>query len=253
MDIDWFTFAAQIVNFLVLVALLRWLLYDRIVRAMKRREEKIADRLKQADQKRAEAETRVKQYEEKRRQFDQQREELLKEARRAVQQERQQLLRQAKEDVNRQREKWHEEYRRGRDDLLSDVRRQAGQMALHAARRTLAQLADAELEERICNAFASRVEQLNDEQREEIVRHLGNGQADVSLRSAFELSDEWRRRLGELIRKTFSHDAEISFEKEPDLICGVQLDVGGYSFGWNVREFLHDLELEFDERLKSIG
>ena len=58
MKIDWFTFAAQMINFLVLVALLQWLLYGPIVRAMKKREEKIAGRLEQASWKREEAEER---------------------------------------------------------------------------------------------------------------------------------------------------------------------------------------------------
>jgi hypothetical protein len=35
------------------------------------------------------------------------------------------------------------------------------------------------------------------------------------------------------------------------LICGLELDVGGYSFGWNVKDFLRDLEVEFSERLKD--
>jgi F-type H+-transporting ATPase subunit b len=36
--IDWFTVVAQIVNFLILVALLKHFLYDRIIRAMDKRE-----------------------------------------------------------------------------------------------------------------------------------------------------------------------------------------------------------------------
>jgi vacuolar-type H+-ATPase subunit H len=98
MKIDWFTFAAQIVNFLVLVALLRWLLYDPIVRAMKKREEKIAGRLEEADRKREEAEEKVQEYEEKSRQLDQKRDELLKEARHEAHEEQQRLLKEAKQE-----------------------------------------------------------------------------------------------------------------------------------------------------------
>lgn len=251
MNIDWFTFAAQIVNFLVLVALLRWLLYGPIVRAMRRREEKIASRLQEADQERAKAETRVGEYERKSQQLDEHREAMLMEARREAHEEHQRMLEEARAEVDRKREHWHETYRREREDIVSDVRRQAGQMAVEAARHALSQLADADLEKRMCDSFAARLRELGDEQREEIARYLGNGQANVSIRSTFDMPHQRRERLREMVRESFGHEGEISFEQSRDLICGLELDIGGYSFGWNVKEFLHDLELEFDERLKS--
>ena len=52
--IDWFTVAAQIVNFLILVALLKYFLYGRIVDAMDRREQSIAQRWNLAEQREAE-------------------------------------------------------------------------------------------------------------------------------------------------------------------------------------------------------
>jgi F-type H+-transporting ATPase subunit b len=49
MLIDWFTVAAQIVNFLVLVALLKHFLWGRLVRAIDEREKRIAGRLSAAE------------------------------------------------------------------------------------------------------------------------------------------------------------------------------------------------------------
>lgn len=251
MNIDWFTFAAQIVNFLVLVALLRWLLYGRILRAMKVREEKIANRLKEAERKHSEAEEKVEQYEEKTREIDRRREELLEEARREAREEHERLLKEARREVDRKRDQWQQAYHRELDDLLSDLRRQAGKMGVEAARRTLVQLAETDLDKRMCDTFAARMRELGEEQRREIRRHLGNGDVEVSIRSAFDVSNEQKQRLRETIRETFGYGADISFETSTDLICGLELDVGGYRFGWNVREFLHDLEHDFDERLKS--
>jgi len=251
MNIDWFTFAAQIVNFLVLVALLRWLLYDPIVRAMSRREEKIAGRLEEAERKREEAERKIEEYERKSREIEQQREGLLQEARREAEQEKQRHLQESRQEVDRRRERWQEAFRREQDDFLADLRREAGHMAVEAARRTLSQLADADLEGRMCDAFAARLQVLGGEQREEIRRHLGNGEAQLAVRSAFDVSEERREGLREAIRKTFEIEADISFQQSSDLICGLELDVGGYSFGWSVKDFLSDLDLKFSERLRA--
>jgi len=251
MSIDWFTFVAQIVNFLVLVALLRWLLYGPIVRAMKKREWKIASRVEEADQKREEAEETVQEYQEKSHQLDREREDLLKEARREAHQEYQRLLKETKQEVDRRREQWQDALHREHEDFLSELRRQVGEMGLHAARRTLEQLADADLEQRMCDALASRLEQVGDEQREEIRRHLNNGEAEASVRSAFDMSGDQREWFRNLIRQKFEANVDVSFERSADLICGLELNVGGYSFGWNVRDFLRELEVEFSQRLKD--
>lgn len=251
MKIDWFTFAAQIVNFLVLVALLRWLLYGPIVRAMNQREAKIAGRLQEADEMQQAADDKVQQYENKARELEQEREEIFRQARQEAQQEHKRLLKDARKEVDRRREHWEREFHREREDLLSDLRRQAGESAMQVARRTLSKLADTELEARMFEAFLARLQQIDDDKREEIIHHLGDGEAELLIRTAFDVSQEQRDRLHETIHDTFNTNAEISFEQSSDLICGLELDVGGYSFGWNVKDFLHGIDTEFTERLRS--
>ncbi|MFQ3186924.1 MAG: F-type H+-transporting ATPase subunit b, partial [Marinomonas primoryensis] len=53
MLIDWFTVIAQLINFLVLVWLLKRFLYRPILNAIDAREKRIADELADADEKRA--------------------------------------------------------------------------------------------------------------------------------------------------------------------------------------------------------
>jgi F-type H+-transporting ATPase subunit b len=55
MLIDWFTVSAQVVNFLILVWLLKRFLYRPILNAIDAREKRIATELADADAKRAEA------------------------------------------------------------------------------------------------------------------------------------------------------------------------------------------------------
>jgi F-type H+-transporting ATPase subunit b len=73
MLIDWFTVGAQIVNFLILVWLLKHFLYKPILDAIDAREKKIAAELADADTKRTEAEKERADFENKNKTFDQQR------------------------------------------------------------------------------------------------------------------------------------------------------------------------------------
>ena len=73
MLINWFTVIAQIVNFVVLVALLKHFLYAPLLRAIDSREKRIADRLAEASQKNQEAEQQMKFVMEKTSEVDHQR------------------------------------------------------------------------------------------------------------------------------------------------------------------------------------
>lgn len=250
MNIDWFTFAAQIVNFLVLVALLHRFLYGPISRAMAEREQKIANRLQEAANEKRAAEEKAEQFDEKLRELHGQRDELLVEARQAADSERRQGLRQAQLEVERKRREWHESFQRERRDIIAELRRFAGEAGIEAARHALTELADEALEESMFNRFMARLERLEGEERATMQDHLVASEAAITIRSAFEAPAPWRERLKNALQEKFAYHREIAFETARDLICGVELDADGYAFGWNVGEFLHELEEEFDKRIK---
>lgn len=251
MNIDWFTFVAQIVNFLVLVALLRWFLYGPIVRAMQQREQKIAAEVLQAEQSQQEAEALTQKYEQKLRDLEEQRDAMLKNARHEVEVQRKQLLQNAREEVHRKRLDWLQAFEREREDVLLELRHRAGHMSVETGRRALAELAHESLEERIFATFTSRLHELDGERRKEIKSILGKGNDEVSIRSAFEITDSWKERLIATVTDEFEYRGGVNFELSPNLICGLELDVGGYAFGWNVNEFLENLETELEARLKT--
>ena len=62
MLIDWFTVSAQVVNFLILVWLMKRFLYKPILHAIDAREQRIAKKIADADAKRAEAEKEREQW-----------------------------------------------------------------------------------------------------------------------------------------------------------------------------------------------
>ena len=81
MLIDWFTVVAQIVNFLILVGLLKYFLYGRIIRAMDQREERIAARLAEAQQREQEAKEERQHYQARKEELEKQKGGILAQAR----------------------------------------------------------------------------------------------------------------------------------------------------------------------------
>jgi F-type H+-transporting ATPase subunit b len=90
---------AQIVNFLILVWLLKHFLYKPILDAIDAREKRIAAELADADTKKAEAEKERTDFEDKNKAFDEQRSALLGKAADEAKAERERLIDQAKKDA----------------------------------------------------------------------------------------------------------------------------------------------------------
>ena len=73
MEINWFTVIAQIINFLILVWLLKRFLYKPVLNAIDEREKKIAAQLSDAETKKAEAQKERDVFEQKNEAFDKER------------------------------------------------------------------------------------------------------------------------------------------------------------------------------------
>jgi len=75
----------------------------------------------------------------------------------------------------------------------------------------------------------------------------------VVVRSGFPLQPAQQTGLRQVVEEQFGETQTVQFEHASELVCGLELDVGGYSFGWNVDAFFQELERAFDEQLRTIG
>src|ERR1700685_1084720 len=96
MLIDWFTVAAQALNFIILVWLLKRYLYKPILNAVDAREKRIAAELADADAKKAEAKKEQDEFQPKNERSDQQRAALRSKATQQANVEGQRLLNEAR-------------------------------------------------------------------------------------------------------------------------------------------------------------
>ena len=146
MLIDWFTVVAQIINFLVLLVLLKWLLFDRVVRAMDQREEKIATRLNEAQQQRHEVEHRAQEVDQERDEIRSKREGMLESARQEADEQQRKWLREAREQIDRKRDQWQRDLAQRQQQMVEEFGQRASDALLNAMQQALRELADADLQ-----------------------------------------------------------------------------------------------------------
>ena len=242
MLINWFTVIAQIVNFLILVFLLKYFLYDRIVKAMDEREQRIQLRLKEAEEKKQEAEQEAEAYGKKNRDFDAKREEMLAQARDEAGARRKELTEEARQAVTKQRSVWLEAIQRDKKSFVQDLRKMAGSQVYTIARKAFRDLSDEDVEQRTINAFLVHLNAMSKKTREAIATSIKESGNEVIVRSAFEMPAKMREKITGSLRRKIADGIEIRYEAAPELIMGVELKIRGHKIAWSLEDYLDTLE-----------
>jgi F-type H+-transporting ATPase subunit b len=251
MLIDWFTVCAQAVNFLILVWLLKRFLYKPILDAINAREKLIAAELTDAAAKKAEAQKDRDEFQHKNEEFDQQRAALLTQATTAANAERQRLLVEARKAADEAGGSRQETLRSETQHLYQTITRQAGQEVFAIARRTLADLADLSLEERISDVFMRRLHEMNDSDKHALGETLTTAPDPAILRSTFDLPAAQRAAIQNALNVTFSAEVRVQFQTSPDFIGGIELTTNGQKVAWSIASYLASIEKGVDELLKE--
>lgn len=242
MLINWFTVLAQIVNFLILVVLLKFLLYDRIIRAMDEREAKIRSRLKAAEVKAKEAEQEADTFRSKNQELDKKREKMIAQAKEEAEAHRKELTEQARHAASNLKSAWQEAIQREKATFIQNLKTSTGTQVYAIARKALGDLVDADLEDRTIEKFLSGIRGMDKKKREALVGSIRQAGDEVLIRSAFELSPAMRQKVTRALHKHFSDALTVHYETRSELIMGVELKVRGHKIAWTLQNYLDDLE-----------
>ena len=238
MLIDWFTVIAQVVNFLILVWLLKRFLYKPILNAVDAREKKVADELASAAAKEADAQKEKEEFRRKNEEFDKQRAALFSKAKDEANAERQRLLEEARKEASDLRAKQQEALRNDKQNLNKEIGRRTQQEVFAIARKTLKDLAGVSLEERAVDVFAQKLHELKGKEKEQLASALSTSQSPVLFRSAFDLPQEQRDLIKKTIKDTLGIDIQARFEIAPDLVSGIELTTDGQKVAWSIADYL---------------
>ena len=156
MLIDWFTVIAQVINFLILILLLKRFLYRPILNAIDEREKRIADELADADCKRAEAEKQREIFQQKNSEFEKHRTAAMDKVIVDAKAEKERLLNAVRSETDALRSTLESALKNEQASLHETLNQQVTLEVFAIARKALTDLADSHLEESIVNIFLKR-------------------------------------------------------------------------------------------------
>jgi F-type H+-transporting ATPase subunit b len=241
MLIDWFTVGAQVVNFVILVWLLKRFLYKPILDAIDAREKRIAAEFADADRKKADAQGQRDEFENKSRAFDEQRGALLTKATDEAKTERERLLDEARKESEGVRAR---EANQRRDDgarLSGEIARLAKEEVFGITRKTLADLATATLEERMAEVFTRRLHEMDGNAKEALAAALRSSEPAL-VRSTFDLPNAQKADIQNALNVSFSAEVRLRFETAKEALCGIELTANGRKIAWSIADYLMSLE-----------
>ncbi len=247
MGIDWITVSAQIVNFLILVWLLKHFLYQPVMCAMARREQRIIAELNEAQTREQKADAAIKQYQEKSKALQRECDEILAKTHEDAAQQKKRLLDEARKEVAVIREQWLGQVRQEKEEFLGNLRYQVAGSLEKIARIALKELGNADLEKQIINSFINQLASLDRKSLTLLLQESENAAEPVHVISTFVLDDEMRGRIKRAIHECLIDGVEIKYEESFDLLCGIAITIGAGRLGWNLADYLHQLNDEIED------
>jgi F-type H+-transporting ATPase subunit b len=238
---DWFTVIAQVINFLVLVWLLKHFLYAPILNAIDSREKNIADTLADASQQKSKAKAEYETFNHKNAELEATQQEIMAKAVKEAEQERQRLNQQALAEMNALQQQLKLNMERDITELQQSICQQIQQQIFTICRKLLTELADEKLEAQLIKRFLQQLNDLTPDAKKTMSIALSTSEKAV-IQSAFELSADQRDNLTNALNKVFDDSQAFSFEHTPKLVSGISLRANGQKLEWNISDYLKALE-----------
>jgi F-type H+-transporting ATPase subunit b len=249
-QIDWFTFGAQLINFVVLLALLKRFLYGPIVAAMDRREQRIAAQLEAAKAKQETAQEEAEKYLAMQDAIEAERKERLEQAQADADAKRQELIRAARQEVQQLEREWRDSLRRDQQAFMHDLAQRALHETIAVARRALDDLAGVDLERQAVSAFIDQLQSLEASEQEALAAAL-KSTGTATLRTAFANADAYRDTIQSALASQFHVSPDLTVATDDTIGFGIELRVADRSVGWSLDSYLTQLTDSVRDRLEA--
>ena len=242
MLINWFTVLAQIVNFLILIFLLKRFLYGPITKAMEERKKKIATAIEQADS----AEKKAKQHSEElageKQKFLDAKEQKLAEAEKEIREKQDKSLKKARLEVEDLRQTWMDQLTEDKAAFLHKLKGEITSQLMRIGEKVLRDLANEKLERQVITIFLKKVSEDDLFQSQAISGKL-------LIQSGFKIDNEQSESIRKQLSEYFQGAQTIQFQVIEEIGIGIRIKAGDRKVEWNLANYLGGLEKEIFSNL----
>lgn len=241
MQLDWTTFAFEIVNFVILVWILKRFLYRPVLEVIDRRQKAVHDTVAEAQRTRSDAEQMREEYEQRLEDWAQKEDEERLRLNTTLQHERERRMHLLDEDI--QKESKRRALLADRKQSAIDDARELEALSLGAefAARLLRPLAGPEIERGLIERFVQNLGEITEVDAQRLRTHEVDASEPVIIASAHPLDDAQRERItAALSARALPDHQDWRFVVEPKLGAGLEVSCGTWVLHANLE---HELAL----------
>jgi F-type H+-transporting ATPase subunit b len=238
MEMSWSTFILEIVNFLVLVWILKRFLYKPVMDVIARRRAGIEQTLAEAAEQREQAEHLQQQYDGRLADWDRERQKARDALAQELDAERSRKVAELQAILEQERDKAQQAELRRQADTLRKAEETALAQGAQFATRLLQEASGPDIETRLVEMVLAALPGLPEDRLTALRSARANATLDVVVTSAFPLADGQRERLAQAVAALVGADAKVRFEQDAALLAGLRIRIGAWVLGANLRDEL---------------
>ena len=238
MELSWSTFVLELINFLVLVWILKRFLYQPVLNVIAQRKAGIEAVRAEAENLQARAEELRQQYEGRLAEWSRERQQARNDLNRELEAERGRRLEACRRELAQEREKARVVEANRQADAAALAQQTALVQGARFASRLLAAGAGADTQAGLVELVIEGLAQLADERVSAIRGSLAQTPGEVVVSSAFALEGDQRGRLAQALQAVTGAAQPPRFELDRELLAGVRINAGSWVLGCNLQDEL---------------
>jgi F-type H+-transporting ATPase subunit b len=238
LELNWSTFALEIINFLILVWILKRFFYQPVLEVIARRRAAIEKTRSDALQLQDEAEGLRSQYENRLAEWDKEHRAAREQLAKDIEAERAQRLQSLSGELAQERERSAILEQRRLDKLQRQLEQTALDQGAQFAARLLSLAATPSLQGKLLELLLQQLETLSASQLAELRSGAGTAPEDIQVTTAFALDGSKRQRLEQALGACLGMQLAFQYREDPELLAGVHISVGAWVLHANLKDEL---------------
>jgi F-type H+-transporting ATPase subunit b len=237
-ELSWSTFILEIINFLVLVWILKHFLYKPVLDVIARRRTGIEKTLQEAKAHHEEADKLKQQYEGRLAEWEQERQAARNKLAEEIEAERAEKLSQLQTELEQQQEKSRVAAAQREADTMRKMQEIALAQGAKFSTRLLEHASGPDTEARLIDLVLEELKQLPEERITTLRNSFKTMPDTIIISTAYPVEDQHRQALEKVLHKITNTEIPLQFEQNKALLAGIRITIGAWVLGANLQDEL---------------
>lgn len=242
MEVNWSTFILEIINFLVLIWILKRFIYKPVLAVIAERRTAVENQTAEAEHLHEAATSLKKQYQNRLNDWDRERQGARDRLNTELETERAGQLAALQAVLIQEREKARASQAKRHIESVREIEHQALRQGAEFAAQLLKMASGPELETRLIKLLIDELGRLSPEQVALIQERWGTPPEAIVIASVYPIDREQQQRLESALTGMVGHQLPVTYHQRSELLAGLHIAIGAWVLQANVRDELKGFE-----------